>query len=150
MHSALFYGGFMSVFLKTYCKQKTILHIYIYNWTVAETVVQRARRRLTTSLFQHKNWYKVHSIRLVRHNCGPCDKISHYLCKCARPKELFFIRRKIFWSIVFKSIILTWNISVSWSSLYSTITAWLRDSVYDIECWFVSKMACEVCGDWTM
>lgn len=44
----------------------------------------------------------------------------------------------------------TWNMSVSESSLYSTITAWFRDSVYDIECWFASKIAFDVWGDWTI
>lgn len=44
----------------------------------------------------------------------------------------------------------TWNMSVSASSLYSTITAWFRDSVYDIECWFASKIAFDVWGDWTI
>ena len=45
---------------------------------------------------------------------------------------------------------LTWNISVSESSLYSTITAWFRDNVYDIECCVVSKIAFDVWGDWTI
>lgn len=46
--------------------------------------------------------------------------------------------------------IYTWNISVSESSLYSTITAWFLDKVYDIECCFVSNIASDVCGDWTI
>lgn len=43
----------------------------------------------------------------------------------------------------------TWNISVFVSSLYSTIIAWFRDNVYDIECWFASSIAFEFWGDWT-
>ena len=33
---------------------------------------------------------------------------------------------------------------------YSTITAWFRDNVYDIECCVVSKIACDVWGVCTM
>lgn len=44
----------------------------------------------------------------------------------------------------------TWNMSVSGSSLYSTMTAWLRDSVYEMECCLAFRMACDVWGDWTM
>lgn len=29
----------------------------------------------------------------------------------------------------------TWNMSVSLSCVYSTMTEWLRDSVYEMLCW---------------
>lgn len=49
-------------------------------------------------------------------------------------------------SITMKSIGLsedrpTWNMSVDWSLVYSTMTAWLRESVYEIECCPLSWIA---------
>lgn len=72
------------------------------------------------------------------------DSDERPICKLFKKNFLYWTNRK------FIRLFITWNISVLSSFVYSTMTAWFRDNVYDIECWLASRMACDECGVFTM